>query len=84
MSAEPVRAELAKVLEVLLEDADLRAWYEHLAGLTVAQRSAEFASVAMRMKQGGEHPDLVTATALLASPEVESAFRLAFEEALRG
>jgi hypothetical protein len=76
-----VREELIKVLEVLLDDDDLHDWYRSLGELPEERRSSEFATVAARMKRAGEHPELVQATALLALPEVERAFRLTFEEA---
>jgi hypothetical protein len=69
------------MLQVLLEDPDLEAWYRSLGELPESRRAAEFATVAARMERAGEHPELVRATALLASPELERAFRSAFEDA---
>ena len=72
------------MLQALLEDEDLHEWYRSLGEWPEEQRCAEFARVATRMEHAGEHPELVRATALLASPEVERGFRLAFEEASGG
>ena len=73
MSTGAVREELLRFVEVLLEDDDLRAWFESLEGVPAARRGAEFSRMASRMQAAGEHIELIQATALLAENEVYQA-----------
>ncbi len=65
-----MREELLQFVEVLLEDEDLRAWFESLEGMPALQRSEEFAKITARMRAAGEHPELIQATALLAEEKI--------------
>jgi len=82
MSGEAVREELVRFLQVLVDDADLRAWFVALEQLPDAARHVEFVRIAGEMRAAGEHPDLIHATALLAQPGVYRAMRLTLDDAL--
>ena len=70
-------------VHVLTEDEDLRAWFDSFADAPEWQRTEEFRKLAARMQDAGEHPDLVRATGLLASPEVYRAVGVALKEGNR-
>ena len=80
MSAVP--EELVTFVQVLADDADLRAWFESFTETPEAQRAAEFRRLAARMHAGGESPELIRATALLAERGVFQAAQTALQEAL--
>ncbi len=80
MSAIP--EELVTFIQVLTEDEDLRAWFESFGGTPEPQRGVEFHELAARMHAGGEEPELIRATALLADPDVLRAAQIALREAL--
>ena len=70
MSAPELPEELITFIQVLEEDEDLRAWFDSFADTPEWQRAEEFRKLAARMHAGGEHADLVRATAMLAEPDV--------------
>ena len=70
MSAPELPEELITFIAVLEEDEDLRAWFDSFAETPAWQRVDEFRQLAARMHAGGEHADLVRATALLAEDAV--------------
>lgn len=82
MNGEALSDELVRLVQVLVEDARLRAWFQKLDRLPEGPRSVEFARVAAQMKAGHEDPKLVQATALLANPEVYKAVRLTLRDEL--
>jgi hypothetical protein len=65
--------ELIVFIQVLGEDEDLRAWFDSFAETPSWRRIEEFRQLAARMHAGGEHRDLVTATAMLAEPGIYEA-----------
>jgi hypothetical protein len=65
--------ELIVFIQVLGEDEDLWAWFNSFAEAPAWRRTEEFRRLAARMQAGGEHPDLVTATAMLAEPGIYDA-----------
>jgi hypothetical protein len=73
VSEPAIPEELITFVQVLQEDGDLRAWFESFAEMPEWQRADEFRRLAARMQSGGEHPDLIRATALLAEPQVYAA-----------
>jgi hypothetical protein len=73
VSASQIPEELVTFIRVLEEDEDLRAWFDSFADSPDWQRADEFRRLAMRMHAGGEHADLVRATAMLAEPEIYAA-----------
>ena len=75
-----VREELAKFLEALIEDEDLRIWFESFEEVSAGERGLEFLNMAGRMKAEGEHPELIAATSLLADPDVFRSMLLALRE----
>jgi hypothetical protein len=81
VSGSAVPEELAKLVQVLAEDGDLRAWFDSLAGTPDDMRSEELREIAARMKAAGEHPELIQATALLAEPHIYQAVRLTLGQA---
>ena len=74
--------ELVTFVQVLAEDADLRAWFESFRDTPDAERAAEFRALAAKMHAAGEAPELITATALLAKTEVYRAAEAALGELL--
>ena len=80
MKESAVREDLAKLVEALLEDEDLRIWFESFEGVPPAQRRLEFANMAGQMKAAGEHPELIAATELLAQPEIFRAMQATVRE----
>jgi hypothetical protein len=75
--------ELVTFIQVLEEDEDLRAWFDSFADAPRWKREDDFRTLASRMQAGGEHQDLVRATALLAEPEVYQAVRAVLEKESR-
>jgi hypothetical protein len=75
--------DLVTFIQVLEEDEDLRAWFDSFAEASQWKREEEFRTLAERMQAGGEHPDLVRATALLAETEVYEAVRAVLKEESR-
>ncbi|MES2568997.1 MAG: hypothetical protein V4710_02960 [Verrucomicrobiota bacterium] len=69
MKDEPVHAQLLKFVEALLEDGELRAWFESFEPLAPEERGETFLRIAARMQAAGEHPELIEATSLLAREE---------------
>ena len=84
MTGDAVRDEFVRFLQVLLEDADLRAWFVALDRIPDAARHAEFVRIAGEMRDAGEHPELIHATALLAQPGIYRAVRQTLDDALAG
>ncbi len=84
MSSGVVLDELTKFIAVLVEDEDLRLWFESFAEAPQAQRVAEFLGIAGRMRAAGEDAELVRATSLLAEPEVYEGVSRGLREALSG
>ena len=84
MKSAAVLDELTKFIAVLVEDEDLRAWFESFAALPEMLRAAEFAGLAGRMRAAGEDAELVRATALLAEVEIYEGVRRALQETLSG
>jgi hypothetical protein len=81
--SEPALPEgLVRFVQVLVEDEELRAWFESFDGVDQTRRAAEFHGLAARMKAADEHPDLIQATALLANPAVFAGAQAALREAL--
>ena len=75
---------LVRFVQVLVEDEDLREWFESFDAADEASRAAAFRALAGRMHAAGEHPELIEATALLASPQVFAGAQAALREALAG
>jgi hypothetical protein len=73
--------ELITFVRVLEEDEDLRAWFDSFADTPDLLRQQEFRGLAARMQAGGEHADLVRATALLSEPEIYRAVVAILSEA---
>jgi hypothetical protein len=70
MSEPTSGAEMEKFVQGLVDDADLRAWFESFDGVDEAARCQEFLSLAQRMEAAGEHPELILSTRHLAEPSV--------------
>ena len=83
MNAPEIPDELVTFIEVLQEDGDLRAWFDSYGDSPEWQRADEFRRLAMRMHAGGEHPDLVRATALLAEPDIYASVVATLQTRLR-
>ncbi|MDB6154858.1 MAG: hypothetical protein JWL90_3311 [Chthoniobacteraceae bacterium] len=81
MSSDSIHAELAKFVEALAEDEDLRAWFESLAELGPHQRGEAFRKIALQMRAAGEHPELIQATELLAEETIYQGVRRTLAEA---
>ena len=73
--------ELVTFVQVLADDADLRAWFESFHDTPDAAREAEFRALAAKMRAAGEAPELIAATALLAKAEVYRAAEVALRQA---
>ena len=71
--------ELVTFVQVLGEDEDLRAWFESFIEVSEAERATSFLELAARMQAAGERAELVTATTLLATPEIFRATHAALE-----
>ena len=82
MTGGAAREELEELIQVLVDDADLRAWFEGMDALPPATRSAEFQRMAAAMTTAGEHPELIVATSLLAKTEVYRAVRATVSDLL--
>lgn len=67
-------------VQVLAEDADLRAWFESFRETPDAVREREFRALATKMHAAGEAPQMIVATALLAKREVFLAAQIALGE----
>jgi hypothetical protein len=74
--------ELVTFVQVLVEDDDLRAWFESFDDTPDGRIKVEFRGLATRMRAAGEAPELIAATALLSNPTVYWAARAALREAL--
>jgi hypothetical protein len=74
--------ELVRFVQVLVEDDDLRAWFESFRETPGAQREVAFLGLAARMHAAGEAPELIAATALLAKAEVFHAAEAALRQAM--
>lgn len=74
--------ELVTFVQVLAEDADLRAWFESFRDTRDEVREMEFCALATKMHAAGEAPELIAATALLAKREVFQAAQIALVELL--
>lgn len=81
MSGE-VREELVKFIQVLIEDEELRGWFDEMSELPAGARSAEFTRMAGEMERAGEHPELITATALLANADLFDAVAQTLNDSL--
>ena len=75
-----IREELTRFVAVLVEDTQLRAWFESFTDVSPGQRQAEFTSMAADMRAAGEDPELIRATALLAHGDVFEAVRQTLRE----
>jgi hypothetical protein len=75
MSEPTLGEEMEKFVQGLVDDADLRAWFESFDGVDEAARCHEFLSLAQRMEAAGEHPELIRSTRCLAEPSVYSSLR---------
>ena len=84
MKSAVVLDELTKFIAVLVEDEELRAWFESFESMPETLRGAEFVGLAGRMRAAGEDAELVRATALLAEPEIYEGVRRTLREALSG
>jgi hypothetical protein len=62
--------ELVTFVQVLAEDDDLRAWFESFVDTSESERAKVFLELAARMQAAGERQELITATTLLAAPEI--------------
>jgi hypothetical protein len=71
--------ELVTFVQVLAEDDDLRAWFESFVDSSDSERATAFLKLAARMQAAGERQELITATTMLAMPEVFRAARAALE-----
>jgi hypothetical protein len=80
MSDDAIHAELANFVEALVEDEDLRAWFESLEELGPQQRHGAFSQIAAQMRAAGEHPDLIRATELLAEESIYQGVRKTLSE----
>ena len=80
MSPEEVADEAAKLVQVLLEDAALRDWFDSLGAKSEATRSAELREMAAKMQAAGEETTITTITALLAEPPIFQAVQQALAE----
>ena len=75
----PIPDELVTFVQVLVEDEDLRAWFESFVEVSDGERARGFLELAARMQAAGERQDLITATTLLATPEIFRAARAALK-----
>jgi hypothetical protein len=71
--------ELVTFVQVLAEDDDLRAWFASFVDTSESERAKAFLELAARMQAAGERQELITATTLLAMPEVFRAACAALE-----
>jgi hypothetical protein len=65
--------ELVSILEAILEDDALSAWFLSLQQLPPAVRRMELGGLAARMRAAGEDADLAQAVSALARPELYDA-----------
>ncbi len=77
MNPPPLPDELVTFVQVLVDDPELRAWFESYQETPDQQRTVEFRNIAARMHAAGETEELVRATALLAEPDVYRAVQMA-------
>ncbi|MEO7319395.1 MAG: hypothetical protein ABIZ56_10440 [Chthoniobacteraceae bacterium] len=74
--------ELVTFVQVLVEDDDLRAWFESFQAASDGEREAEFRTIAAKMQAAGEEPGLIASTSLLAKPEVFRAAQVALRQTM--
>ncbi len=67
--------EMGKFVQGLVDDADLRAWFDSFEEVDEYARCSEFLGLAQRMEAAGEHPELIRTTSRLADPGVYSSVR---------
>ncbi len=67
-------------MQALVEDEDLRLWFDSLADVSPRERAAELWAVAGRIRSKSDHPELAHATQLIAAPGMYEAVRRAVEE----
>jgi hypothetical protein len=70
---------LVRFAQVLVEDDDLRLWFDRLADVPPGVRAAEFKSMAARMQEADYPAELTHATALLAAPGMYEALKEAVD-----
>jgi hypothetical protein len=71
---------LVRFAQVLVEDEDLRLWFDNLAEVSPRTRAAEFKNMALRMQNHDYPEELAHATALLAAPGMYEALKEAVDE----